>query len=311
VPLNAAIIIFINAITGIIIWEDGQVIQSWIGYVCVFLLLALGCGLLLGDVGLLQETAPETFRGARASMFIKSERTKMLDNIKNSGNLHDSSVHLKLDEVMPGESAENHCKPNLPTSTPSAAPRRSRASLFERQRTRQSKQAWASIYAVGYESSPGSRNSAAGSMSIRWSSLRRELERDIMMSSELSSEDLLPVAPTTTAATLGLESVQECRDEEYSNHFNEESRMCAGKCEKECAKSAFNRNQWSKGEARSRRRACVERAVQDESTHQQKSKDDKTAAARRKEEEANAYDIDEVELADLEGEGGSTEDLAL
>jgi hypothetical protein len=88
----------------------------------------------------------------------------------------------------------------------------------------------------------------------------------------------------------------------------EESRMCAGKCGKLLAKSVFNRNQWSKGETKSRCRECVEQAVQDESAQQQKSKDDKIAAARRKVVEANATGnaqkmvVAESELAALEAE---------
>ena len=39
VPINAAMIVFINALTGILIWEDWRVVQSWLGYACVFLLL--------------------------------------------------------------------------------------------------------------------------------------------------------------------------------------------------------------------------------------------------------------------------------
>jgi hypothetical protein len=89
---------------------------------------------------------------------------------------------------------------------------------------------------------------------------------------------------------------------------NEESRTCAGNCGKLLTKSAFNRNQWSKGETKSRCRECVEQAVQDESAQQQKSKDDKIAAARRKVEEANATGnaqkmvTAESELAALEAE---------
>ncbi|MGK3737667.1 MAG: hypothetical protein ACI90V_004514 [Bacillariaceae sp.] len=47
VPLNATLIILMNSITGIIIWEDWRVVQSWLGYLCVFTLLGLGCDLLL------------------------------------------------------------------------------------------------------------------------------------------------------------------------------------------------------------------------------------------------------------------------
>mmetsp|Transcript_13754 Transcript_13754/g.19220 ORF Transcript_13754/g.19220 Transcript_13754/m.19220 type:complete len:380 (+) Transcript_13754:198-1337(+) len=47
VPLNATIIILVNALTGVIVWEDWMVVESWLGYLCVFILLALGCDLLL------------------------------------------------------------------------------------------------------------------------------------------------------------------------------------------------------------------------------------------------------------------------
>jgi hypothetical protein len=248
VPLNAATIIFINAITGIIIWEDGLVVESWIGYVCVFLLLALGCGLLLGDLGLLQETSPEIFRGARPSMIFKLERTKMLDNIKNLGHLHNSFDSAELDELESGEqSLENsttgrhhhhhhdhqphHPKPNLPTSTPSATPRRNHASIL-RQRSRRSKNAWASIYEAG-KAAPRLSVSPGSMTSIRWNSLRRELEYDLSSrassvnyqhsdvgyaNSETMSPEIAdppPVSPTT--ATPSLESVQELQNEEASS----------------------------------------------------------------------------------------------
>jgi hypothetical protein len=55
VPLNASALIVVNALTGIIVWEDWRVVGSWIGYVCVFLYLVLGCYLLLGDIELLSQ----------------------------------------------------------------------------------------------------------------------------------------------------------------------------------------------------------------------------------------------------------------
>jgi hypothetical protein len=85
VPINAATIVLINALTGIIIWEDWRVVTSWVGYTCVFLLLALGCGLLLGDLALLQESSPETFMGARMSMVYRENRLEMLDRLKHFG----------------------------------------------------------------------------------------------------------------------------------------------------------------------------------------------------------------------------------
>jgi hypothetical protein len=89
---------------------------------------------------------------------------------------------------------------------------------------------------------------------------------------------------------------------------DDEPRTCAGKCAKVLPKSAFNRNQWSKGDGKSRCRACVEQAVKDESAQQTKSKEDKIAAARTKVEQANATGnaqkmvAAESELAALEAE---------
>lgn len=47
VPLNATLIILANALTGLIIWEDWRVVQSWIGTIVSFSLLGIGCDLLL------------------------------------------------------------------------------------------------------------------------------------------------------------------------------------------------------------------------------------------------------------------------
>lgn len=44
---------------------------------------------MLNDLGLLQESAPETFRGARPTVFKKSERQKLLRNIRNMPRLAD------------------------------------------------------------------------------------------------------------------------------------------------------------------------------------------------------------------------------
>ena len=95
VPLNAALIIFVNAMTGIFIWEDYNVMQSWTGYVCVFLLLVLGCSLLLGDVGLLQETAPETFLAAKPGLLLG--RHELLNNLKEFGH---SNAERKLECIL-------------------------------------------------------------------------------------------------------------------------------------------------------------------------------------------------------------------
>lgn len=79
VPLNATTIIFVNAITGVVIWEDWRVISSWVGYACVFLLLALGCDLLL-SANLLTNDNPELGR-ARVVRRFKLERSKGSRNL--------------------------------------------------------------------------------------------------------------------------------------------------------------------------------------------------------------------------------------
>ena len=72
VPLNTTTIIVVNAITGIIIWEDWKVMQSWYGYACVFCLLGLGIDLLL-SVPLLTEDNPMFGANKRASMILRRD----------------------------------------------------------------------------------------------------------------------------------------------------------------------------------------------------------------------------------------------
>ena len=90
---------------------------------------------------------------------------------------------------------------------------------------------------------------------------------------------------------------------------NNETRKCAGTCNKLLSKSAFNRNQWSKGENKSRCRECVEIAIASEAIQQSKSKDDKITAARKKVDDLkkkggkpNEILSAESELAALEAE---------
>ena len=71
-PLNATAIILVNAVTGVIIWQDWRVISSWTGYICVFLLLALGCDLLLSSANLLTNENAEYGVKKRASIIIES-----------------------------------------------------------------------------------------------------------------------------------------------------------------------------------------------------------------------------------------------
>ena len=123
VPLNATSIILVNAITGIIIWQDWRVvshcllsvhifayilcmkssaqdlsilitlaftfqrrtkISSWTGYICVFLLLALGCDLLL-SANLLTNDNPEYGSKKRASIIIESTPLRAIALVRSDG----------------------------------------------------------------------------------------------------------------------------------------------------------------------------------------------------------------------------------
>lgn len=156
VPLNAAFIMLVNAITGIIIWEDWRTVQSWVGYGAVFLLLALGCGLLLSDLALIQESKPDTFLGARPSMMLKAERTKLLKNLKNFKRMSnidfDLSESYKDDGVESSENQDDPLAPSPPRrisvgrkSRPPSIARFSSA-RFGRQGSERHRVAWASIY---------------------------------------------------------------------------------------------------------------------------------------------------------------------
>eukprot|EP00977_Amphora_coffeiformis_P008289 scaffold1878_cov170-Amphora_coffeaeformis.AAC.2 len=75
VPLNTTTIILVNALTGILIWEDWRVIQSWYGYGCVFVLLGLGCDLLL-TVPLLNADNPLFGTNRRASLIMDARKAR-------------------------------------------------------------------------------------------------------------------------------------------------------------------------------------------------------------------------------------------
>jgi hypothetical protein len=59
VPLNATTLMLVNAITGIIVWEDWRIVENSVGYVCVFLLLALASYLLLSTTPLMMSENPQ------------------------------------------------------------------------------------------------------------------------------------------------------------------------------------------------------------------------------------------------------------
>jgi hypothetical protein len=89
VPLNATTIIIVNALTGIIIWEDWKVVNSWYGYVSVFVLLGLGCDLLL-SVPMLNAENPEFGAKKQASIILRQKRGSMKSlNINTDHNYYD------------------------------------------------------------------------------------------------------------------------------------------------------------------------------------------------------------------------------
>jgi hypothetical protein len=104
VPLNTTTIIVVNALTGILIWEDWRVIQSWYGYACVFVLLALGCDLLL-TVALLHEDNPMFGTNQRASILFSSKK------VGGSGGIRSSSA------IRPGYHPIADLRLDVPTTT--------------------------------------------------------------------------------------------------------------------------------------------------------------------------------------------------
>lgn len=99
VPLNATFTILVNALTGIIVWEDWRVIegvQQWIGYGCVFLLFALGNYLLLGDDVKLLDSDNSTY-GRRETLRFLRGKSVLLQNAQEARNAFSehnlSSIH--------------------------------------------------------------------------------------------------------------------------------------------------------------------------------------------------------------------------
>lgn len=93
VPLNATCLMLLNAVTGIIIWEDWRVIESWVGYVCVFLLLALASYLLLSSTPLMTSENPEYGQRAHFRRQLKrSQGSRTLMRIDLGSSDDDSSL---------------------------------------------------------------------------------------------------------------------------------------------------------------------------------------------------------------------------
>lgn len=66
-----------------------------------------------------------------------------------------------------------------------------------------------------------------------------------------------------------------------------ETRACA-KCSKTLSSDSFNRNQWNKGEGKSKCKSCVEQSLAEEASQQAQSKSDKIEKARQEVEAAKA-----------------------
>ncbi|CAJ1951954.1 unnamed protein product [Cylindrotheca closterium] len=106
VPLNATMVILVNALTGILVWEDQP--QSWYGYLCVFWLLGIGCDLLL-SVPLLTPENLEFGTTKSASLIITEGRRKLTgdpEEIKkllfdagNRGSDSEANQDLKQEET--------------------------------------------------------------------------------------------------------------------------------------------------------------------------------------------------------------------
>mmetsp|Transcript_19767 Transcript_19767/g.55863 ORF Transcript_19767/g.55863 Transcript_19767/m.55863 type:complete len:470 (+) Transcript_19767:137-1546(+) len=111
VPLNATTIILVNAFTGIIIWEDWRVVSSWYGYMCVFVLLGLGCDLLL-SVPLLNADNPEF--GRRTAIMIVGQRVqsnrrrRIAQNSNANSSNHNNSKTGGYGSINSGEMDAQH-----------------------------------------------------------------------------------------------------------------------------------------------------------------------------------------------------------
>lgn len=95
VPFLACSIIFFNVISGLIVWEEWDYIQSWPGYVSVFFLTALGLHLLLTEIELL------------GSDHSKYGRTNVIDHARHRDDEgDDNSRPLLTGDENPTEGAE-------------------------------------------------------------------------------------------------------------------------------------------------------------------------------------------------------------
>lgn len=100
-PLNASALIFVNAVTGMLIWQDYLVVSSWVGYGCVFVQLVLGNYLLLGDeIDLL---SPDNRRFGRQEMLRRTGilrlNTRQNDEIQTEANSNYNIFEGEVDDL--------------------------------------------------------------------------------------------------------------------------------------------------------------------------------------------------------------------
>lgn len=151
IPLNASALIIVNALTGMIIWQDWKVVGNWVGYVCVFVQLVLGNYLLLGDVELL---SPDNTQYGRAkSVYI----AKDFEHAVAAGDLftidESESQEMELNEDDLSDSGKY-------TSMEDASPSPSDDAPVKRDRRRRMstpQEAWSSIYGLDRKDGPRRR----------------------------------------------------------------------------------------------------------------------------------------------------------
>jgi hypothetical protein len=193
VPLNTSVTLFLNAITGIIIWEDWRVVNSWLGYVCAFILLVLGIYLLLGDVDLRLLTSENPMYGQGGKFKrMKAKRNLMEDmsvmdldvsddeeEREEDGGIEITSGGIKMasvDETKESEVYEDIIPEDEPSDRfaenkdkkerkPSARPRlAARPSLVESK-----KEAWESLFGFHESTATSTRRAPARGQSIFFS----------------------------------------------------------------------------------------------------------------------------------------------
>jgi len=167
VPLNASALIIVNALTGMIIWQDWLVVGNWIGYVCVFVQLVLGNYLLLGDVELL---SPDNTHYGRAKSILM---VKGRDDWDPSLYDIDEESSEEEEEALSadGETALDNSK-YMSITTPSVIPVHANGHRRQQRRSSTAQEAWSSVYGLNAAHVPPRRHSIFVMDSSGFSELR-------------------------------------------------------------------------------------------------------------------------------------------